>query len=185
VSGVWEERGLKLTWALYLCRLSLTSELGGDHDCCIPRLIHSWPTHATPSLCGYVRGMSLYSSNIRTLDNQSTCHQLILPTPSRIQDTPLGEPACFLLEKTDRISLARRDTCRQPASPHSIVHTTRHIALSRLKRETLLLQTPVAMSRDECEPSKLATSGFDSPWSTSYLHLRRIDIARHATDERP
>lgn len=41
VAGVWEKRGLKLTWALYLCRLSLTSELGGDHDCCIPRLIHS------------------------------------------------------------------------------------------------------------------------------------------------
>jgi hypothetical protein len=36
-------RGLKLTWALYLCRLSLTSELGGDYDCCIPRLIHSCP----------------------------------------------------------------------------------------------------------------------------------------------
>lgn len=31
--------------SLYLCRLSLTSELGGDHDydCCIPRLIHSCP----------------------------------------------------------------------------------------------------------------------------------------------
>ena len=49
-----------MTWALYLCRLSLTSDLGGGHDCRIPRLIHSYlytPRHhfvAMSEVCPFV-----------------------------------------------------------------------------------------------------------------------------------
>jgi len=165
-SSVGEDlgRGLRMTWALYLCRLSLTSDLGGGHDCCIPRLIHSYPytpRHhfvAMPQVCPFVP-VKIEFSTI----NQSICHQLILQMPRRVFLAPVSADLLRLQAKrrksTASLSPARCDACkadRQYTSPHSIDHTDQNGRTLRPKRWILSLRAPVVPGRSGYGRSAIA-----------------------------
>ena len=125
--------------------------------------------------------MSLCSSDIRILDNQSTCHQLIL---SKCQDgsKTLRTRQTFLLSSDENclargVSIHTREidslSRRTPLSirPDSCNHS--------ISREYVLSpQIPVMNKRNDCDASRLTTLGFASLPPHAY-HPCLVDIARH------